>query len=194
MANVQHPGFAPLKHVSGGNITYRRKRVLSSNTNAISLHDAVVTDSAGDCILATTATSAIASVACGVSYVSSGSRIGAKSLPATTTYSGTTNDPLNASYVFIMEDAVSVLLRGSIDEAIVQTGLGINYKMVLGSATNGISGHELDATTPADTATFPFRVNDFIFEPGNDVDAADAHVECQINAGFIQPALTTTGT
>lgn len=197
MANIQHPGFYPARVYGGnGTITYARRRTLSNNTNAISLQDAVIRDSSGDTIRAATANVAVDSVAMGVSYVTSANgRQGAKALPAATTYSGSIVDPVDASYVFVVENPVNVLFRCSVDEAIAMTDLGINYAMVLGSAVNGISGHELDATGRDTTNTLPWRVTGFVFTPDNDVDSADAHVLALVNAGMTEPALSaSTGT
>lgn len=196
MANVQHPGFLPLGPAQGGgtpNIV--RKRALSNNTTAVFKGDAVVHDSSGGTIVASAANTAVASVAMGASYVSNGERIERHYLPATTTYSGSTVDPQNASYIYIIEDAETVKFVGSIDGAMTQTNLQNNFAMILGTGdtVTGYSRHELDSTSANTTATLPWRVTDFIFKPGNDVDSADAHVECRINAGF-SPLTNTTGT
>lgn len=198
MANVQHPGFLPARRYgSAGAITYARRRNLSNNTNAISMRDAVIIDGNGDTLRAATGTIAIDTIAMGVSYVNANSeRVGAKALPASTTYSGSTVDPLNASYVFVVEDPSTTLFRCSVDEAIAMTDLNLNYAIVLGNtAVNGMSMQELDATGRATTNTIPMRVLEFIFSGDNDVDAADAHVLATVNIGMSTPALSAnTGT
>lgn len=196
MANMQHPGFLPMKYGDGGSITYVRRRVLSNPSTAIATQDAVVADTNGNIlgISAGAHATAIDTVAMGASYVNSNSeRVGAKSLPASTTYSGSTVDPINASYVFCVENVVNAKFRASVDEAIALADLRANYAIVAAAAVNGISQHEIDASTKNSTATLGIRVIDFIHSPDNDVDSADAHVQCVINAGFTEPALTTTG-
>lgn len=197
MANVQAAGFAPITKGSQ-TAELQRVRVLTNNTTAIFKGDAVVAAAGGDFVVASAANTAVASVQWGgASYVSGSERLERKYLPATTLYTSTGVDPANASYIYIVKDTVNTEFEASVDEAIALTDLHINYQMVLGtgSTTSGLSGHELDATSRlAGTTTFPWRVDRFIFDPKYDVDAADAHVGCYINAGMIEPALTTTGT
>jgi|GEM_PF-6564743 len=197
MPNVMHPGFAPVRVKGGGTVTYARKRVLSNNSTAIALNDCCAIAAGGDLVVSSSATAAVATVSGGASYVNSNSeRVGAKNLPASTTYSGTTVDPVNASYIFAVDNFDQTYHRASIDEAVALTDLNLNYKIVLGTAVNGISQHELDATSRATTNTgLPWRVTEFVFSPDNDVDAADAHVFCLINLGMIEPAASQeTGT
>jgi hypothetical protein len=190
MANVQHPGFAPVKVIGGGQVEYVRKRVLTNNTTAINLNDAVVAASDGGWIVQATATTMTGSVSGGASYVDANSqRVSAKYLPAATLYTSTGINPDNASYITIVADDLNVQYRCSIDEAIALTDLMNNYALVLGAGTNGISGHELDATShAAATATFGFRVMDFVFSGDNEIADADAHVYARINAGQLSPA------
>lgn len=196
MANVQVAGFHPVARGSQG-VELVRKRVLTNNTTAIFKGDALDSVSTGDVIVTANADSDLYSVQWGgASYMSGGDRIERRYLPAATLYTSTIVDPANASYVFCVKDMVNTQFRASIDEAITLTGLGINYKMVLGtgSTTSGWSAHELDATTPATTATFPWRVTDFVLgDPKSDPDSADAHVLCLANAGNREPALEPGG-
>jgi len=197
MANVQHPGFLPCAYGTGGTVSYVRRRVLSNNTNPIGLQDAVKGDANGNVLglgTSSTQSTAIDTVAMGVSYVNSSSeRIGAKNLPASTTYTGSTVDPVNATYAFVVENAPLAKFRASADGAIAITDLRLNMEIILGTPVNGLSVQELDASTAATTATLPVRVLEFIFAADNDVDSADAHVYCTVNAGQTEPALTTTG-
>ncbi len=194
MANVKIKGFQPCRRLGAGSLTKMRRRVLTNNTTAIFLHDALKATTAGDYLVASATNTAVANVSGGVSYVdSTGKRVNSKYLPATTLYTSTTVDPDNASYVWVTEDPVNTLFRCSIDEAVVLADLFLNYKMVLGtgSTTTGLSGHELDATTPATTATFPWRVREFVTGGAtSDPDAADATVLASINVSFEEPALT----
>ena len=197
MANTQHPGFYPSRATNGGAITYTRKRVITNNSAPIGLQDAVKIDTNGNVLglgTSSTQSAAIQSVAMGVSYVDSTlGRISAKNLPASTLYTSSGIDPDNATYVFLVENPVNVIFRASVDEAIVLADLYSNMEIVLGTPSNGQSIQELDASTKANTATLPIRVVDFVFQSDNDVDSADAHVFCMVNAGQIEPALTTTG-
>ena len=196
MPNVQIAGFHPVSR-KGQTVTCVRKRVLTNNTTAIFKGDACDSVTTGDVIVTANADSDFYSVQWGgASYVSGGDRVERRHLPAATLYTSSGVDPDNASYVYLVEDMVNTVFKASIDEAIVLAGLGVNYKMVLGagSTTSGWSGHELDATTPATTATFPWRVTDFVLgNPKSDPDAADAHVYCMANAGNREPALEPGG-
>lgn len=199
MANLQVAGFQPVSVIGGGPVTYKRGRVISNNTTAIFKYDATKLTSAGDYLVASATNTAPASVAMGAVYTNSlGVRVKGEYLPAATTYSGTTNDPVNATDLIVVDNEVQTLFRASIDEAIAVTGLGINYVMVLGtgSTVTGLSGHEIDATSPNTTATFPWRVREFVRgNPVVDPDAADCHVICQINRSLSAPALSDgTGT
>jgi hypothetical protein len=201
MANVQVTGFIPAKRLGGGPITLARRRVLTNNTTAIFLYDALKLTTAGDYLVASATNTAVANVnAGGVSYVNtSGQRVGGKYLPAATLYTSTLVDPDNASYVYVVEEPVTTLFECSIDEAIVLAGFWLNYLMVLGtgSTVTGLSGHELDATSAATTLTIPWRPREFVFAAHTDPDAADAHVLASINSGFEEPVLSApagTGT
>lgn len=195
MANVQHPGFLPISR-GGTTCEMVRKRVLTNNTTAIFKGDACIIISTGDVTVTASTNTAVAGVSMGASYVSSGERLDRKHLPAATLYTSSGVNPDNASYVYLTSNNESQEYEASIDEAMALLDLNLNYVMVLGagSTSTGLSGHELDATSRATTATLPWRVTDFIIDPKFDVDAADAHVKCRINAGMIEPALTTTGT
>lgn len=196
MANVQVAGFQP---VSKGAQTVElvRKRVLTNNTTAIFKGDALDSTSSGDVIVTATADGEVYSVQWGgASYMSGNDRIERKYLPAATLYTSSGVDPVNASYVYAVDDMVNTKFKASVDEAIALTDLGINYQMVLGtgSTTSGLSGHELDATSRGTTATHPWRVVDFVIgDPKSDEDAADAHVICVANAGRREPALEPGG-
>ncbi len=191
MANVAHPGFAPVKRTDGSQVTYQRKRVLTNNTTQICLNDACITTSAGDVTVQATGTTFTGGVSGGASYLDANSqRVMAKSLPAATLYTSTLVDPYNASYVFLTEGNEGNVFRASVDAAIGLTNLNINHAITLTAGTNGISGHELTASGAAVTATIPWRVTDFVMSADSDPDAAHAHVYCRINAGMIEPAIS----
>ena len=196
MANVQVAGFQP---ESRGGMTCElvRKRVLTNNTTAIFRGDALDQVATGDVIVTATTNAAIVSVQWGgASYMSGGDRVERIYLPATTLYTSSGVDPANASYVYAVANMQSQVFVASVDEAIALTDLGLNYVMVLGtgSTTSGLSAHELDATGRATTATFPWRVMDFVLgDPRSDVDAADAKVRIMANAGRREPALEIGG-
>lgn len=196
MANVQLAGFQP---ESRGGLTCElvRKRVLTNNTTAIFKGDALDSTGSGEIIVNATTNGDIYSVQWGgASYVSGGDRIERVYLPATTLYTSSGVDPANASYVYCVANNSTQVYLATVDEAIALTDMGLNYVMVLGtgSTTSGLSGHELDATGRAVTATFPWRVLEFVTgDPKSDVDAADAKVRCMINAGIREPALEPGG-
>lgn len=195
MANTARRGFFPARVHGGGGVTLQRRRVVSGNSAAIFTGDAVVTDSASDILVATSTTTAIASVARGFSYVDSSlGRVTRHYLPASTTYSGSTVDPVNASYAFIVDDALNVDFECSGTTAITLTNLNNNTAMVLtaGSTTTGYSAHTLDTASPATTATLPWRIKNFLFDGVNDPDAATAALIATINAGMLEPALTAS--
>lgn len=192
MANVQVAGFQP---ISKGGLTVEMQRVtvITNNTTAIFKGDAVVTTASGDWIVASATNTAVGSVQWGgASYMSGSQRLERRHLPAATLYTSTTVDPANASYIYVVNDPVTTEFKASVDEALTLTDLGLNYVMVLGagSTTSGLSKHELDATSRAATASFPWLVKNFVLgDPKSDVDLADAAVICKINAGLREPAL-----
>jgi hypothetical protein len=196
MANVQLPGFIP--YTKGGLPPEMvRKRVLTNNTTAIFKGDACDLQTGGDVTVTAVTNAAFFSVQWGgASYMSGQERLERKHLPAATLYTSTTNDPSNASYVYCVKHMESQEFLATVDEVLALTDLGLNYVIVLGAGntSSGFSGHELDATGRAVTATFPWRVNDFLIgDPKSDVDAADAKVVCMQNAGRREPALEIGG-
>jgi hypothetical protein len=196
MANVQVPGFHPL---SRGGLTpeLTRLRVLDNNTTAIFKGDALDAQTGGDVIVTATANAALYSVQWGgASYMSGGDRIERRYLPAATRYSETSIDAATASYVMGVKDMVNTEFKGSCEGALTRAEVNLNFKMVLGtgSTTSGWSAHEIDETTPATTATFPWRFIDFIYgNPKNDITAADCHMRLLANAGRREPALEIGG-
>lgn len=196
MANVAVHGLQPARRMDEGPITTDAGRVLNNNTTAIFLYDAIVRASGGDYVVATTGTTAIASVAMGAKYLNTQNQmVEGKYLPAATLYSGTIVDPAQASYVYKVQEPLLTQFVASVDAAIALTDLNLNYAITLtaGSTTTGLSGHVLTATGRAVTATIPIRVREFVLgAPENDPDAALAHVFCTINAGMDEPALTAS--
>src|SRR5688572_18516718 len=191
MANTQVPGFIPARQTGGGNISYVRRQAASNNTAQIATNDAVKTDNAGAILgLGTSSThnAAIDGVCGGVSYIdTNGTRIGAKLLPASTTYTGTAFMAENAIYVFVTENSLNVQFIASADEALTATNLRNNFEIILGSAVNGYSVQEVDASTTATTATFPVRFIEPVIAGDNDLTLADARHYFMINDGQTEP-------
>lgn len=197
MANAAFPGFYPARPaVAGGSISYVRRRAISGNSVAIGTQDAVKADSNGDILslgASSTHATAVDSVAMGASYVdSTGARITRPSLAASTTYSGSTVDPTNASYVFCTQGADAIEFRCSVSASggIALTNLRNNYDINLAGLTNGISGQELRGASAATTSTLPFRLTDFVFASDNNLDASNhTHIFAMINRGQLDPSL-----
>jgi hypothetical protein len=196
MANVALNGFQPESR-GGMTVEMVRKRVLTNNTTAIFRGDALDASTAGDVIVTATTNAAVYSVQWGgASYISGGDRVERIFLPAATLYTSTTVDPANASYVYAVANMQTQVFRASVDAAIALTDLNLNYVMTLGtgSTTTGLSGHLLTATGRATTATFPWRVQDFVLgDPRSDPDSANCQVRCMANAGRREPALEIGG-
>lgn len=196
MANVQMAGFTPNVR-GGGTPEMIRKRVLTNNTTAIFKGDALDDAGAGAVIVTATTNAAIYSVQWGgASYMVGSERLERKHLPAATLYTSTGVDPSNASYVYCVKNMQTQDFIATVDAAIALTDLNLNYVMALGagSTTSGLSGHELTATGKATTATFPWRVTDFVLgDPKSDPDLADCKVICMANAGRREPALEIGG-
>lgn len=194
MANITYPGFQPYRRSGGLRIGYRRARVFTNNTLAIGLNDAVIIDTNGDTLRASTTTTAVSSVSAGASYIDANNiRVGAKALPAATLYTSTGNTPDNASFVFVVDNSVEVDYVATIISAgIVRTDMNNNAKFVAGAPSNGLSTQTLDGSGLATTATFPFRIQDFYESADNDQDGANPRVLCKINAGLWEPALSAS--
>lgn len=198
MANRKFGGFLPHRYGSGGTLSYERRQVTSNNSNAIYLQDAVDFDTNGNVLgLATSSTRAtsVFSVAMGVSYQdANGVRQGAKSLPASTTYSGTGLFPDDAIYCTVVENIVNVKFRTSIDTVLTRAALDGNFSINLAAGVNGYSQQDVNAASVNNTATLPIRLYQFV--QAGDVDVASAtnqHAIVTINVGIIEPAITTTG-
>jgi hypothetical protein len=196
MANTQVAGIQPYRVLGGGTVAYTRARVLTNQTTAIFQYDAVTPLVDGSWVVTATGTAYVGNVACGAVYTdATGVRVERKFLPATTLYTSTGVAPDNASYIYIVDDVVRVQFLASVDEAIALLDLNLNYAVVLGtgSTVTGLSGHELDATGRAITATIPIRVKEFVIgDPSSDPDLADAKVICQINCDPTTPATSAS--
>lgn len=193
MANIALKGFQPVRVFGNDPITYSRGRVLTNNTTAIFLWDAVVLTSAGDYIVQATGTTATSNVACGAIFTdTNGVYRENKFLPAATLYTSTGVNPQNASYIFVTEQPVNTEFLCSISTAVAITDLNNNFPVSLGagSTATGLSGHFLTATGQGTTATIPWRFRDFVFGADSDPDLLNAHVYAQINAGMADPALS----
>lgn len=196
--NKKFGGFQPQAYGRGGTITYVRRQVTSNNTNAIYLRDVVDFDTNGNVLgFATTGTrtTAIASVFMGCSYQdANGVRQGGKHLPAATTYTGTGIFPDDAIYASVVENVPGVKFRCSIDTVLTRAALDANCSINLAAGVNGFSQQDVNAASVNSTATLPIRLTDFYV--GADVDltsATNQHAVVLINAGVLEPALTTTG-
>lgn len=200
MANTAVTGFIPSRVIGGGPITYRtRMRVLTNNTTAIFLYDALKVTSAGDYLVASATNTAVASVSAGVTYIdTAGVRREAKYLPAATLYTSSGVQPYNATYLTVVDNEVQTEFRCSFTTVLTQTNDNNTFQMVLGagSTVTGLSGHTLDSASVGTTSTFPWRVKDFIRDSSEtDPDLANAHVYAQINRSLTEPALSDgTGT
>lgn len=202
MANVRRLGIIPTRVSGGGTLTYRRARVLTNNTLAIALNDAVKFAATGDIVACASGTDEnilLASVSGGVSYVDgTAKRIEAKALPAATLYTSSGVAPDNASWCYIVDNATMVEFEANVaNSAIALTDLNLNYPLVLtaSNTTTLLSKHELNATGRATTSTLPMRVREFVMRADNDVDIVDTKVLCMINAGQGEPVTSIyTGT
>ena len=193
MANVQIPGLIPVHQLHGGTIIRARKPIASA-ASRIRTGDALKFGTAS-VALATSANSAIAGASMGVSYVdSNGARQESEVFPSGTTYSGTTVFPYDGAWCYMADDGINTVYMASCDEAQTNGDIDLNFVLVLGSTATRYSDHEVDATGKDTTSTFPLRFKGFVNGPGSDPDAADAAGYYQINAAFLEPALTTTGT
>lgn len=194
MANVAHPGFAPMKK-GGATVALVRKLVLSNNTTLIAKGDALDAGTGGDVFVTATNNAAFYSVQWGgASFVLNSERVERISLPAATTYTGTAVNNTLASFVYCVEDMQATRFRASVDLAILLTDLNNNYNMNLNATTSSYSQHELASASHGTTATLPWRVLDFIVgDPKVDPTAAHAHVVCAQNAGRREPAIAIGG-
>jgi hypothetical protein len=196
MANTALPGFHPYRVLGGGTIGYTRRRVLTNNTTAIFLNDAVIANATGDFVVQATGTTFTSNVARGAVYTdATGVRVERKFLPAATLYTSSGVAPDNASYIYIVDDPLRVQFLASIDAAVAITDLNLNFAVTLGagSTVTGMSGHKLTATGKNVTATIPWRFMEFVLgDPKSDPDAADAAVIVQINADATTPALSAS--
>lgn len=78
------------------------------------------------------------------------------------------------------------VVQASASDVDAQTDIGLNYDLLAGSANSyGISGHELDSTSGATTATLPLRL--VRIEPRTD-NALGAQVDCVVRLNNHQMA------
>jgi len=196
MANTALKGFRPIYVKGGGSVTLRRGRVLTNNTTAIFLYDAVVDNGGGDFVVATTGTTATQGSSNGCVYTdAAGIRREAKYLPAATLYTSSGIAPDNASYIYLVDNLVNTMFTASCSTALTLTDINQNFAMTLsaGSTTTGLSGHFITATGKNTTATLPWRLQDFeIGSATNDVDAANVAIIVAPNCTFDEPALSAS--
>ncbi len=203
MANVRRLGFLPTRVSGGTPITLRKTRVLTNNTLAIGFGDGVKFAATGDivaCAAGTDESILLASVAQGVTYVRStdSTRIEAKALPASTTYTSSAVWPDNASFCYVVDNATMVEFEANLTNGpAALTDLNQNVSMVLTTinTTTGFSKHELNFTGHATTSTLPWRIREFVLRADNDLSLTDQKVLCMINAGQAEPVTSAyTGT
>lgn len=200
MANARKLGFTPTRISGGGNISFRKCRVLTNNTLAINFGDAVKAAATGDivaCAAGTDEQILLGSVAQGAVYTQTdGVRREDKGLPAATLYTSSGVEPENASYVYVVDNATMAEFEANVaNSALALTDLNLNYPIVLTTSTTKFSKHELNATGRATTSTFPFRVREFVRRADNDLSLVDVKVLCMINAGQLEPVTSIyTGT
>ncbi len=196
MANTALAGFRPVYVKGGGSVTLRRGRVLTNNTTAIFLYDAVVRTTGGDYVVASTGTTATEGSANGCVYTdAAGTRREAKYLPAATLYTSSGVAPDNASYIYLVDNLVNTLFTASCSTALTLTDINLNFAMTLsaGSTTTGLSGHFITATGKNTTAALPWRFENFeIGSATNDVDAANVAMLVSANCTFDEPALSAS--
>lgn len=197
MANRKHPGFYPMQWGDGGQVVYRRRQVTSNNSNAINLWDAVDQDTNGNILGFATSgqrTTSISSVMTGASFQdANGVRNGAKSLPASTTYSGTGIWPPDAIFVTVVDNVTNVALRCSLDTLLTRAALDANFAINLAAGASGFSQQDVQASSANNTATLPLRLVDFVNSAENDLTSAtNQWVICAVNAGVQEPALSAS--
>lgn len=195
--NVQLPGFYPSEsNIGGGSIQYVRRRALTNGTNPIACQDAVKADGSADLLglgVSSTFATAVDGVAMGCSYIdANGARVSRPNLPGSTAYTSTGVDPVNATYVFVVEGNDNVKYLCSIDTAMALTNLRNNFDINLAAGVNGYSQQELRAASASgSTATTPFRLVEFVFAGDNIIDSGShVHVKAMINIGQSEPDLT----
>ena len=197
MANSALTGFRPVYVKGGGTVTYRRGRVLTNNTTAIFLYDAVIRAAGGDYTVAAVTTTLTQGSSGGAVYTdAAGTRREAKYLPAATLYTSSGVAPDNASYIYLVDNLVNTVFTASVAVAAVAlTDLNLNLAMVLGagSTTTGLSAHTLTATGKAVTATIPWRFENFVIgSPINDPDLVNTAALVTANCTFDEPALSAS--
>lgn len=197
MANKLIYGFRPSHTVSGDEIVIHREQVVSNNSAAIFKGDCAVWTGAG-WDLATAGTSqAVGSVFMDFEYRKADGKITREPyLPAGTTYTEADGED-GCTYAQIVKNVHDVVFEVSVDAAIAETDLYLNYNMVAtaaGSTVTGLSGQQLTATSRATTGTLQFRVLKFVKRVTNDRTLANALVFAMINLNTgLNPALSTTG-
>jgi len=197
MANTALTGIRPVYVKGGGTVTYRRGRVLTNNTTAIFLYDAIVRAAGGDYTVTASTNSATEGSSGGVIYTdAAGTRRPAKYLPAATLYTSSGISPENASYVYLVDNLVNTVFTASVAvAALALTDLNLNLIMVLGtgSTTTGLSGHTLTSASKNTTATFPWRLEDFVVGSViNEQDLVNTAVLVTANCTFDEPALSAS--
>ncbi len=197
MANARSLGFKPTRMTAAGTITFRKGRVLTNNTLAINFNDSIKRAAGGDyaaCAAGTDESIFLSSVAQGVIYTpSTGPRIEAKSLPAATTYTSTGVWPENASYVYMVDQAINCEFEANMANAVVVlTDFNLNYPAVLTVSTTGFSKHEVNHTTGVVTATVPWRLREYIQRADNDLSLVDCKCLFMINVGGDEPATSAS--
>lgn len=190
MANIQRGGFHPRRGI-GQVARPRRYEVVSGVSTAIFAGDCVDLLTSG-VVQASAAPGGGASNILGVvahcSYVDgNGRRIYSNYIPASTTYTPTSRGSVQASYAYVWDDpSIEYIVDMDVGTtaALNYAGVGANVDLIAsaGSTIYGRSGHHLDGTYVAGTASF--RVLEILRRPDNDLTAQYQKVVCMINEGF----------
>lgn len=174
MANILAPfGFRWARQLTGTapNCAMTMRRIASGYATAIYHGDPVVGESTGYIQQAAAGTATIAGVFVGCKYLSTsqGRTVWSNYWPG----SDAAQDP--ECYIIDDPNAVFTVQSNGVPVALADVGQNANFAIGTGTASSGLSGASLDASTVAATSTLPFRivgyVGDGIFNgvgPGSD--------------------------
>lgn len=195
--NIQRGGFHPRRGI-GQIARPRRYEVASSNGTAIFAGDCVDLVTAG-VVQASAAPGGGASNILGVvahcSYWGTLGRIYSSYIPTTTVYTPTTRGSIQSSYAYVWDDpSIEYLVDVDVatTAALNYAGLGANMDLIAsaGSTVYGRSGHHLDGTYVAATASW--RITEMLRRPDNDLTLQYQKVACRLNEGS-DPFLSLAG-
>lgn len=203
MANPVNNGFRVWGTMSGGqgcSPSPIRAEVANNYGTGIFTGDIITAVSDGTVTAAATSDNGkLLGVVVGCSYVVGGKRTPSTFVPASTTFTPSTVGSVNASYVYYVPLTTELVLEvdtNAVPNAALATAIGYIYEnadLVAGSGdtTTGQSAMLLDIGTHA-TATFNFRIIDWIKSPDNDLTLTHARYLVVCNEGIL-PGYTATG-